>query len=55
MQEGQIKEMGLADEIYANPKTDYTKTLINAIPKGEIDDINKSLQKKLARRSSNVI
>jgi len=55
MQEGQIKEMGLADEIYANPITDYTKTLINAIPKGEIDDINKSLQKKLARRSSNVI
>jgi len=52
MQEGQIKEMGLADEIYVNPKTDYTKTLINAIPKGEIDDINKSLQKKLARRSS---
>ena len=52
MQEGVIKEMGYADEIYNNPKTDYTKSLINAIPKGEIDDIKKSLDKKVARRST---
>ena len=52
MQEGVIKEMGYADEIYNNPKTDYTKSLINAIPKGEIDDIQKSLDKKTARRST---
>ncbi|MDT8412330.1 MAG: ABC transporter ATP-binding protein [Vicingaceae bacterium] len=52
MQEGVIKEMGYADEIYNNPKTDYTKSLINAIPKGEIDDIQKSLDKKVARRST---
>jgi peptide/nickel transport system ATP-binding protein len=32
MQHGRIVEMGNADEIYSNPKTDYTKTLINAIP-----------------------
>jgi ABC-type oligopeptide transport system ATPase subunit len=24
--------MGDADEIYSNPKTEYTQTLINAIP-----------------------
>ena len=52
MQEGVIKEMDYADEIYNNPKTDYTKSLINAIPKGEIDDIQKSLDKKVARRST---
>ena len=34
MQEGKIVELGLADEIYANPKTTYTKELIEAIPKG---------------------
>jgi len=54
MQEGVVKEMGYADEIYNNPKTDYTKSLINAIPKGEIDDIKKSLDKKAARRSTTV-
>jgi peptide/nickel transport system ATP-binding protein len=32
MQHGKIVEMGDADEIYSNPKTEYTQTLINAIP-----------------------
>lgn len=34
MNEGKIEEIGDADEIYANPVTDYTKKLIDAIPKG---------------------
>lgn len=46
MQEGKIVELDLADEIYANPQTDYTKELINAIPKGEVKDIKASLAKK---------
>jgi len=33
MQNGEQKELGDADEIYANPKTNYTKELIEAIPK----------------------
>lgn len=33
MQHGQQKELGDADDIYANPKTNYTKELIEAIPK----------------------
>ena len=33
MQHGQQKELGDADEIYANPTTQYTKDLIEAIPK----------------------
>ena len=33
MQHGEQKELGDADEIYANPKTTYTKELIEAIPK----------------------
>jgi peptide/nickel transport system ATP-binding protein len=32
MQHGKILEIGDADEIYTNPKTAYTKTLIRAIP-----------------------
>jgi peptide/nickel transport system ATP-binding protein len=35
MKDGQIQEYGDADEIYSNPKTEYTQKLIDAIPKGE--------------------
>ncbi len=34
MNKGRIEEMGFSDEIYYNPKSDYTKRLIAAIPKG---------------------
>ena len=34
MNQGQIEELGDADEIYANPTKEYTKKLIDAIPKG---------------------
>ena len=34
MNKGKIEEIADADEIYNNPKTNYTKTLIEAIPKG---------------------
>ena len=32
MQNGVIVEMNDADEVYRNPQTDYTRTLISAIP-----------------------
>jgi len=34
MNEGKAEELGDADTIYANPKSSYTKKLIDAIPKG---------------------
>ncbi|HNX42916.1 MAG TPA: ABC transporter ATP-binding protein [Bacteroidales bacterium] len=34
MQNGKLQEAGEADEIYTQPKSEYTKTLIDAIPKG---------------------
>lgn len=34
MNHGKIEELGDADEIYSNPKTAYSKRLIDAIPKG---------------------
>jgi len=37
MKDGKIQEYGDSDEIYANPKTEYTKKLIEAIPKGHTD------------------
>lgn len=34
MQNGKIVEIGTTQEVYDNPKTEYTKTLIAAVPKG---------------------
>jgi len=34
MNKGKIEEMADADDLYAHPKSDYTKKLIEAIPKG---------------------
>ena len=33
MQRGHIVESGTADELFANPQTDYTRTLLEAIPR----------------------
>jgi peptide/nickel transport system ATP-binding protein len=46
MNKGKIEEIGDADAIYNNPQSDYTKRLINAIPKGRIEDIKSSLNAK---------
>lgn len=37
MNKGKIEEMGYADEIYNNPQNEYTKNLIAAIPKGDME------------------
>ncbi len=39
MNKGKIEEEGAADDIYERPKSIYTQTLINSIPKGIIDEI----------------
>lgn len=52
MNKGKIEEMGYADDIYANPQTEYTRKLIGAIPKGEIEDIQRSIQIKKQRRTA---
>ena len=49
MNHGIVEEIGDADAVYNHPQSFYTKTLIEAIPKGEVDDIKKNL----ARKSNN--
>jgi len=49
MKDGKIMEIGDADNVYENPRTDYTKTLIEAIPKGRIEDIKKAMKLKSNR------
>ena len=46
MNKGKVEEIGDADEICNNPKTEYTQNLINSIPKGRLEDIQSSIDKK---------
>jgi len=48
MNKGRIEEMGDADQICDFPQSEYTKKLIDSIPKGRIEDISKNL---LAKRT----
>ncbi|MCB0586482.1 MAG: ABC transporter ATP-binding protein [Phaeodactylibacter sp.] len=43
MNNGRIEEEGIADDIYANPQKEYTRKLIEAIPKGRVEDIERRL------------
>jgi peptide/nickel transport system ATP-binding protein len=54
MKDGRIEEMGDADSIYRNPQREYTRELIDAIPKGEIDDIKASMARKKQLRGERV-
>ena len=36
MNKGKIEEIGFPDDIFNNPQKEYTKQLINAIPKGKV-------------------
>jgi peptide/nickel transport system ATP-binding protein len=46
MNKGKIEEMGDADDVCNHPKSEYTKNLINSIPKGRLEDIKKHLEEK---------
>ncbi len=43
MNQGKVEELGAAEAIYANPQSNYTRKLIEAIPKGRLEDIQKRM------------
>jgi peptide/nickel transport system ATP-binding protein len=47
MNRGQIVELGPAEEVYTNPREDYTKALLSAVP---IPDPRKMKERKLERQ-----
>ncbi|WP_299462530.1 ABC transporter ATP-binding protein [uncultured Microscilla sp.] len=54
MNQGKIVESDYADNIYDNPKEEYTKKLIEAIPKGTLEDIRKAqLRRRLGKEKKN--
>ncbi|GAB4338699.1 MAG: ABC transporter ATP-binding protein [Flammeovirgaceae bacterium] len=51
MNQGKIQEIAFAEDVYSNPQSEYTKKLIASIPKGDLEDIrrtmlNRKMQKK---------
>ena len=52
MNKGKVEEMGLADDIYANPKKKYTRELIEAIPGGDGATISRAIEARKLRRAS---
>lgn len=48
MNTGKIVELATSNEIYANPKEEYTRNLISAIPKGTMEDILRRRREKAA-------
>ncbi|MFN8438376.1 MAG: ABC transporter ATP-binding protein [Cytophagales bacterium] len=52
MQKGVIVEQGFSDELYKNPKEEYTKKLITAIPKATMDNILKHSYEREAKLKS---
>ena len=49
MNKGRLVEMGYPEQLFDRPKEEYTRNLINAIPKGDIEDIRKAqLRRRLA-------
>ena len=48
MNKGKIEEIGPADTIYNHPARDYTKQLIQAIPKTQLDDIRERQTRRLS-------
>lgn len=52
MHQGRIIEQGTPDALFFNPQQPYTRTLINAIPRGEPEDIAAAHQKRQLRKCS---
>lgn len=52
MQKGKIEEMGDPDEIYLNPKSDYTRRLIDSIPHGNLEKIKAGIAAKKSIHST---
>ncbi len=49
MLKGKLIEMGYPDALFGRPKEEYTKNLITAIPKGDVEDIRKAqLRRRIA-------
>ena len=52
MKDGKIVEMGVAEDIYANASEEYTRRLINAVPRDDLDNIRHRTAQRAATRAA---
>jgi peptide/nickel transport system ATP-binding protein len=53
MKDGKIVEVGTAESIYANPREEYTRRLIEAVPKDDIAHIKARVEDRATARAKN--
>lgn len=51
MNKGKIEEIGYAEDIYNSPQQEYTKKLINSIPKSDLEEIRKIQKARKQKRA----
>lgn len=54
MNQGRVVESGYAEDIYRHPQHQYTKNLIEAIPKGRLGDIEAALDRRKKLRTMQI-
>jgi peptide/nickel transport system ATP-binding protein len=50
MNQGKVEEISFAEDLYQRPQTEYTKKLLSAIPKGDLEDIRKAQMRRRMQR-----
>ncbi|MDW3646132.1 MAG: ABC transporter ATP-binding protein [Bacteroidia bacterium] len=50
MKEGKIVEAEDAEKLYSDPQTEYTRSLIEAVPEGSMDSLKAALQRRETKR-----
>jgi len=55
MREGRFIEMGFSEDIYLKPREEYTKNLIDSIPKGDLEDIRKNVLRRKILKTARLI
>ena len=55
MRDGKFIEMGFSEDIYLRPREEYTKNLIESIPKGDLEDIRKNVLRRRILKTARLI
>jgi peptide/nickel transport system ATP-binding protein len=55
MRNGKFIEMGFSEDIYLKPREEYTKNLIESIPRGDLEDIRKNVLRRRILKTARLI
>ncbi len=55
MRDGRFIEMGFSEDIYLRPREEYTRNLIESIPKGDLEDIRKNVLRRKILKTARLI